>query len=53
MMSLKEAFMNYGEVVDGKVEGLEGFGFVIFISSEEASAIISGMDGKCHTLWDA
>ncbi|KAG6492859.1 hypothetical protein ZIOFF_047827 [Zingiber officinale] len=46
MMSLKEAFMNYGEVVDGKVEGLEGFGFVIFISSEEASAIISDMDGK-------
>ncbi|KAG6489703.1 hypothetical protein ZIOFF_050979 [Zingiber officinale] len=46
MMSLKEAFMNYGEVVDGKVEGLEGFGFVIFISSKEASAIISDMDGK-------
>ncbi|XP_074574266.1 uncharacterized protein LOC141830740 [Curcuma longa] len=51
-VSLKEAFANYGEVVDARViidrdsGRSRGFGFVTFTSSEEASAAISGMDGK-------
>ncbi|XP_042445356.1 glycine-rich RNA-binding protein 2, mitochondrial-like [Zingiber officinale] len=51
-LSLKEAFSNYGEVVEARVivdresGRSRGFGFVTFTSSEEASAAISGMDGK-------
>ncbi|CAL9084268.1 unnamed protein product [Musa textilis] len=50
--SLREAFTNYGEVVEARVitdretGRSRGFGFVTFTSSEEASAAISGMDGK-------
>ncbi|CAD5183693.1 unnamed protein product [Musa acuminata subsp. malaccensis] len=50
--SLREAFTSYGEVVEGKVimdretGRSRGFGFVTFTSNEEASAAISGFDGK-------
>ncbi|XP_078164374.1 uncharacterized protein LOC144559243 isoform X1 [Carex rostrata] len=50
--SLKEAFGNYGEVVEARVitdretGRSRGFGFVTFTSSEDASAAISAMDGK-------
>ncbi|XP_072972150.1 uncharacterized protein [Typha angustifolia] len=51
-LSLREAFTNYGEVVEARViidretGRSRGFGFVTFTSSEEASAAITGMDGK-------
>ncbi|WOK92300.1 glycine-rich RNA-binding protein 2, mitochondrial isoform X1 [Canna indica] len=51
-LSLKEAFSNYGEVVEARVimdretGRSRGFGFVTFTSGEEASAAIGGMDGK-------
>ncbi|XP_074590121.1 uncharacterized protein LOC141846033 [Curcuma longa] len=51
-LSLREAFTNYGEVVEARIitdretGGSRGFGFVTFTSSEEASAAITGMDGK-------
>lgn len=79
--SLREAFTNYGEVVEGKwlffftekINNLlykqthmfscaarvimdretgrsRSFGFVTFTSNEDASAAISGMDGKVHIL---
>ncbi|XP_042420770.1 glycine-rich RNA-binding protein 4, mitochondrial-like [Zingiber officinale] len=50
--SLREAFTSFGEVVEARVimdretGRSRGFGFVTFTSSEEASAAISGMDGK-------
>ncbi|KAJ6810625.1 putative glycine-rich RNA-binding protein [Iris pallida] len=50
--SLKEAFTNYGEVIEARVimdretGRSRGFGFVTFTSSEEASTAITGMDGK-------
>ncbi|THU71606.1 hypothetical protein C4D60_Mb04t03230 [Musa balbisiana] len=50
--SLREAFTNYGEVVEARVimdretGRSRGFGFVDFTSNEDASAAISGMDGK-------
>ncbi|KAF3326284.1 glycine-rich RNA-binding protein 3 [Carex littledalei] len=50
--SLKEAFGNYGEVVEARVitdretGRSRGFGFVTFTSGEDASAAISAMDGK-------
>lgn len=50
--SLKQAFSNYGEVIEARVitdretGRSRGFGFVTFCSSEEASAAISAMDGK-------
>ncbi|WOL14461.1 glycine-rich RNA-binding protein 10-like [Canna indica] len=49
---LREAFTSYGEVVEARVimdrdtGRSRGFGFVTFTSAEEASAAISGMDGK-------
>ncbi|KRZ63980.1 Glycine-rich RNA-binding protein 3, mitochondrial, partial [Trichinella papuae] len=50
--SLREAFTSYGEVVEARVivdretGRSRGFGFVTFTSTEEASAAITGMDGK-------
>nr|CAD1832348.1 unnamed protein product [Ananas comosus var. bracteatus] len=50
--SLREAFANYGEVVESRViidresGRSRGFGFVTYTSSEEASAAITAMDGK-------
>ncbi|KAJ3673853.1 hypothetical protein LUZ60_005845 [Juncus effusus] len=50
--SLKDAFNNYGEVVEARViidretGRSRGFGFVTFSSTEEASAAISAMDGQ-------
>ncbi|XP_058081689.1 glycine-rich RNA-binding protein 3, mitochondrial-like [Magnolia sinica] len=50
--SLREAFTNYGEIIDARVimdretGRSRGFGFITFTSSEEASAAISAMDGK-------
>ncbi|CAL9151607.1 unnamed protein product [Musa hybrid cultivar] len=50
--SLREAFTNYGEVVEARVimdretGRSRSFGFVTFTSNEDASAAISGMDGK-------
>ncbi|KAJ6800125.1 glycine-rich RNA-binding protein 7 [Iris pallida] len=50
--SLKEAFTNYGEVIEARVimdretGRSRGFGFVTFTSSEEASSAITAMDGK-------
>ncbi|XP_042386678.1 glycine-rich RNA-binding protein 3, mitochondrial-like [Zingiber officinale] len=50
--SMRKIFTNFGEVVKARVimdrETIRsrGFGFVTFTSSEEASATISGMDGK-------
>ncbi|KAG1341938.1 putative Glycine-rich RNA-binding protein 4, mitochondrial [Cocos nucifera] len=50
--SLREAFTSYGEVVEARVimdretGRSRGFGFVTFTSGEEASAAITGMDGK-------
>ncbi|CAL9083860.1 unnamed protein product [Musa textilis] len=50
--SLRETFTNYGEVVEARVimdretGRSRGFGFVTFASNEEASAAISGTDGK-------
>lgn len=50
--SLREAFTNYGEVVEARVildretGRSRGFGFITFTSSEEASNAMSAMDGK-------
>ncbi|XP_009416565.2 glycine-rich RNA-binding protein 2, mitochondrial [Musa acuminata AAA Group] len=50
--SLRESFTGFGEVVEARVivdrdtGRSRGFGFVTFTSGEEASAAISGMDGK-------
>ncbi|CAL9166224.1 unnamed protein product [Musa hybrid cultivar] len=50
--SLRESFTSFGEVVEARVivdrdtGRSRGFGFVSFTSGEEASAAISGMDGK-------
>ncbi|XP_072991846.1 glycine-rich RNA-binding protein 4, mitochondrial-like [Typha latifolia] len=50
--SLREAFINYGEVVEARViidresGRSRGFGFVTFTSADEASAAITGLDGK-------
>ncbi|CAL9160122.1 unnamed protein product, partial [Musa hybrid cultivar] len=50
--SLREAFTNYGEVVEARVimdretGRSRSFGFVTFTSNEDASAAIYGMDGK-------
>ncbi|THU46571.1 hypothetical protein C4D60_Mb09t06340 [Musa balbisiana] len=50
--SLRESFTSFGEVVEARVivdrdtGRSRGFGFVTFTSGEEASAAISGMDGK-------
>ncbi|CAL9778253.1 unnamed protein product, partial [Musa acuminata subsp. burmannicoides] len=44
--SLRESFTGFGEVVEGMCSFHLGFGFVTFTSGEEASAAISGMDGK-------
>ncbi|XP_058074819.1 glycine-rich RNA-binding protein 2-like isoform X1 [Magnolia sinica] len=50
--SLREAFTGYGEVIEARVimdretGRSRGFGFVSFTSGEEASAAITGMDGK-------
>eukprot|EP00268_Persea_americana_P011264 TRINITY_DN1473_c0_g1_i3.p1 TRINITY_DN1473_c0_g1~~TRINITY_DN1473_c0_g1_i3.p1 ORF type:complete len:333 (-),score=94.43 TRINITY_DN1473_c0_g1_i3:348-1346(-) len=50
--SLREAFTSYGEVIEARVimdretGRSRGFGFISFTSSEEASAAITGMDGK-------
>lgn len=50
--SLREAFTSYGEVIEARVimdretGRSRGFGFVSFTSSEEASAALTGMDGK-------
>ncbi|KAJ4791600.1 glycine-rich RNA-binding-like protein [Rhynchospora pubera] len=49
---LKEAFNNYGEVVEARViidresGRSRGFGFVTYTSTEEAQAAITAMDGK-------
>ncbi|KAM0951381.1 putative RNA recognition motif domain, nucleotide-binding alpha-beta plait domain superfamily [Dioscorea sansibarensis] len=49
---LREAFSSYGEVVEARVimdretGRSRGFGFVTFVSGEEASGAISGLDGK-------
>ncbi|THU71605.1 hypothetical protein C4D60_Mb04t03220 [Musa balbisiana] len=54
--SLRETFTNYGEVVEARViidretGRSRGFGFVTFTSNEEASAAISGMDGKIRFI---
>eukprot|EP00262_Sarcandra_glabra_P011703 TRINITY_DN286_c0_g2_i1.p1 TRINITY_DN286_c0_g2~~TRINITY_DN286_c0_g2_i1.p1 ORF type:complete len:286 (-),score=84.03 TRINITY_DN286_c0_g2_i1:342-1199(-) len=51
-MSLREAFTQYGEVIEARVimdresGRSRGFGFVSFTSGEEATAAITGMDGK-------
>ncbi|KAG6503862.1 hypothetical protein ZIOFF_036186 [Zingiber officinale] len=50
--NLREVFTSFGKVVEAQViidketGWSRGFGFVAFTSSEEASAAISGMDGK-------
>nr|AAM01112.1 Putative RNA-binding protein [Oryza sativa Japonica Group] len=50
--SLKEAFANYGEVIEARVivdrttGRSRGFGFVTYTSTDEAAAAITGMDGK-------
>ncbi|KAG6482602.1 hypothetical protein ZIOFF_059234 [Zingiber officinale] len=45
--SLREAFTSFARVIMDRETGRSrGFGFVTFTSSEEASAAISGMDGK-------
>ncbi|KAL6643607.1 hypothetical protein ACP70R_018373 [Stipagrostis hirtigluma subsp. patula] len=50
--SLKEAFSNYGEVVEARIildrdsGRSRGFGFVTYTSSEDASAAITAMDGQ-------
>ncbi|KAG6489716.1 hypothetical protein ZIOFF_050993 [Zingiber officinale] len=50
--SLREVFTSFGEVVEARVimdketERSRGFRFMTFTSSEEASATISGIDGK-------
>lgn len=50
--SLREAFSQYGEVVEARVivdreqNRSRGFGFVTFASVEEASSAIAAMDGK-------
>ncbi|KAJ3697973.1 hypothetical protein LUZ61_001678 [Rhynchospora tenuis] len=49
---LKEAFNNYGEVVEARVimdresGRSRGFGFVTYTSTEEAQAAITALDGK-------
>ncbi|KAK4749613.1 hypothetical protein SAY87_027062 [Trapa incisa] len=51
-MSLREAFSKYGEVVEARVitdretGRSRGFGFVTFMSSEEASSAIQALDGQ-------
>ncbi|KAH9299276.1 hypothetical protein KI387_030958, partial [Taxus chinensis] len=51
-LSLKEAFSDYGEVIEARVildrdsGRSRGFGFVSFTNTEEASAAMSAMDGK-------
>ncbi|KAK3032574.1 hypothetical protein RJ639_036813 [Escallonia herrerae] len=50
--SLREAFSNYGQVVEARViidrdsGRSRGFGFVSFASSEEASSALQAMDGQ-------
>jgi RNA recognition motif-containing protein len=50
--SLRQAFEQFGEVVDAKVimdretGRSKGFGFVTLANDSEATAAISGMDGK-------
>uniref|UniRef100_A0A5B6Z8Z6 RRM domain-containing protein n=1 Tax=Davidia involucrata TaxID=16924 RepID=A0A5B6Z8Z6_DAVIN len=51
-MNLREAFAQYGEVSDAKIimdretGRSRGFGFVTYMSSDEASSAIQAMDGK-------
>ncbi|XP_050257530.1 glycine-rich RNA-binding protein 3, mitochondrial-like [Quercus robur] len=50
--SLKEAFAKYGEVVEARIimdretGRSRGFGFVTYVSSEEASSAIQALDGQ-------
>ncbi|KAL6871537.1 hypothetical protein ACP4OV_014366 [Aristida adscensionis] len=50
--SLKEAFGNYGQVIEARIiidrdsGRSRGFGFVTYTSSEEASAAITALDGQ-------
>ncbi|KAL5223989.1 hypothetical protein ABZP36_010628 [Zizania latifolia] len=50
--SLRDAFANYGEVIEARViidrttGRSRGFGFVTYTSTDEAAAAITGMDGK-------
>ncbi|KAJ7971065.1 putative Glycine-rich RNA-binding protein [Quillaja saponaria] len=50
--SLREAFAQYGEIMDAKVitdretGRSKGFGFITFSSSEEASSAMQGMNGQ-------
>ena len=49
---LREVFENYGEVTEAKVVTdretgrSRGFGFVTFVSADNADAAIKGLDGK-------
>ncbi|GAB2229962.1 hypothetical protein Droror1_Dr00014218 [Drosera rotundifolia] len=54
---LRKAFEAFGEVVDAKVVtdrvsgSSKGFGFVRYVTTEEAAAGIQGMDGKFLDGW--
>uniref|UniRef100_A0A7N2MPR8 RRM domain-containing protein n=1 Tax=Quercus lobata TaxID=97700 RepID=A0A7N2MPR8_QUELO len=53
--SLKEAFAKYGEVVEARIimdretGRSSGFGFVTYVSSEEASSAIQALDGQVYS----